>query len=61
MVANATGLPAISPPVYWTAEGLPMSMMFTAAIGDEVNLLQLAAPLEQALPWRGRVAPRTTL
>lgn len=53
MVANATGLPAISPPVYWTAEGLPMSMMFTAAIGDEVNLLQLAAPLEQALPCEG--------
>jgi len=57
MVANVTGQPAISLPLHWTADGLPMGMMFTAAIGDEVTLLRLATQLEQVLPWRDKVAP----
>jgi amidase len=57
MVANVTGQPSISLPLHWTADGLPMGMLFTARIGDEATLFRLAAQLEQAMPWRDRVAP----
>jgi amidase len=57
MVANVTGQPSVSLPLHWTAEGLPMGLLFTARIGEEATLLRLAAQLEQALPWRDRVAP----
>lgn len=51
---NATGQPAISLPLHWTPEGLPVGMQFAAPFGAEVRLLQLATQLEQARPWRGR-------
>jgi amidase len=57
MVANVTGQPSLSLPLHWTDDGLPMGMLFTARIGDEATLLRLAAQLEQAMPWRDRVAP----
>jgi amidase/6-aminohexanoate-cyclic-dimer hydrolase len=34
-----------------------MGMLFTARIGDEATLFRLAAQLEQAMPWGGRIAP----
>jgi amidase len=54
MVANVTGQPAVSLPLHWTADGLPMGLMFTARTGDEATLFRLAAQLEQAMPWRDR-------
>ena len=57
MVANVTGQPSMSLPLHWTEDGLPMGMLFTAAIGDEATLFRLAAQLEQAMPWGGRIAP----
>ncbi len=57
MVANVTGQPAISLPLHWTTDGLPMGMMFTARTGDEATLFRLAAQLEQAMPWRDRRPP----
>jgi len=57
MVANVTGQPSLSLPLHWTDDGLPMGMLFTARIGDEATLFRLAAQLEQAMPWRDRVAP----
>ncbi|MGL6221967.1 MAG: amidase family protein, partial [Steroidobacteraceae bacterium] len=57
MVANVTGQPSLSLPLHWTADGLPMGMLFTARIGDEATLLQLAAQIESAQPWSDRVAP----
>ena len=60
MVANVTGQPSISLPLHWTDDGLPMGMLFTAAIGAEGVLFRLAAQLEQALPWRDRIAPHAT-
>jgi amidase len=57
MVANVTGQPSMSLPLHWTEDGLPMGMLFTAQLGDEATLFRLAAQLEQAMPWRDRIAP----
>jgi amidase len=52
--ANATGAPAISLPMYWTEEGLPVGVMLMADNGREDLLIRLAAQLESAQPWADR-------
>ncbi|WP_337867754.1 amidase [Meiothermus sp.] len=54
MPANMTGLPAISLPLQQSPEGLPVGIQLTARFGGEDTLLQLAAQLEQTIPWRNR-------
>jgi amidase len=49
---NATGDPAISLPLAQTADGMPVGMMFSATLGREARLLELAYELEVARPWR---------
>lgn len=56
-VFNTTGQPAISLPLQWTDEGLPIGMQFVAGHGRERTLLTLARALEQAIPWSGRRPP----
>ena len=50
-LANITGLPAMSVPLYWNKNNLPLGSQFIAPFGREDVLLQLAAQLEYAQPW----------
>ncbi|MDV8056521.1 amidase [Rhodococcus sp. IEGM 1343] len=50
-LANVTGRPALSLPLHWTPSGLPMGAHFTAPLGGEALLVQLAGQLERAVPW----------
>jgi amidase len=56
-VYNITGQPAISVPLHWNREGLPIGTMFGGRYGDEATLIQIAGQLEQAQPWIGRKPP----
>ncbi|MDV8000178.1 amidase [Rhodococcus sp. IEGM 1408] len=58
-LANLTGRPALSLPLHWTPEGVPMGVHFTAQLGGETMLLRLAGQLEQALPWSDRHPARS--
>jgi len=51
---NASGNPAISVPLHWNAQGLPIGIQLAARYGDEATLLRVAAQLEQAQPWAQR-------
>ncbi|MGW6621890.1 amidase [Nocardia sp. NPDC055002] len=53
-LANVTGRPALSLPLHWTPDNIPMGVQFTAQLGGEAMLLRLAAQLEEAMPWINR-------
>jgi len=54
---NATGQPALTLPLHWTQDGLPVGVQLVAALGREDLLLRVAAQLESARPWRERIPP----
>ena len=53
-VYNASGQPAVSLPLHWTPEGLPIGVMLVGRPAGEAALLALSAQLEDARPWSDR-------
>jgi len=51
---NSTGQPAISLPLHWNGDGLPVGIQLVAAYGREDLLIAVASQLEQAAPWADR-------
>ena len=56
-IFNQTGQPAISLPLHWTPEGLPMGAQRSAAFGNDALLFSLSGQIEEAKPWKDTNAP----
>ena len=54
---NFSGQPAISLPMHWSDDGLPIGIQLAAGFGDEATLLRVASQLERAAPWADRIPP----
>jgi amidase len=52
---NITGQPAISLPLWWSEEGLPLGMQFVGRFGEEETLIRVASAFEDDMPWRNRI------
>jgi amidase len=56
-IFNATGQPAMSVPLYWNGQGLPIGTQIVGRFGDEASLFRVAGQLERARPWFDRRPP----
>ncbi|MFI6041014.1 amidase [Nocardia sp. NPDC051321] len=60
-LANISGRPAITVPLYRTPDGLPLGTQLVGGPGSEFLLLQLAAQLETVSPWAHFEPPEPVL
>ena len=58
LIANMTGQPAASLPLYWTQAGVPIGIQLTAGFGQEDYLLRLCRQIEKARSWINTTPPR---
>jgi amidase len=56
-VANISGSPAASLPLYWSKDGLPIGTLLTGAFAAEDTLIRVCAQIERARPWADRLPP----
>jgi amidase len=56
-VYNVSGQPAVTLPLHWNADGLPVGVMLAGRMGDEATLISLSAQVEAARPWKDRHPP----
>jgi amidase len=54
---NISGQPAVTLPLDWSTEGLPIGSMLAGRMGEEATLLSLSAQIEQARPWAEKYPP----
>ena len=54
---NICGTTAMSVPLHWDTNGLPIGSQFAARMGAESTLLALAYELEEARPWTSKRPP----
>ena len=55
VAANITGNPAMSVPLWWNDDSLPIGVHFLGRFGDEATLIRLASQLEACQPWADRL------
>lgn len=53
-VFNASGQPAVSLPLHWSADDLPVGVHLAMPFGHDERLMVLSAQIEQAAPWAGK-------
>jgi amidase len=56
-IQSVAGCPAMSVPLYWGRGDAPIGSHFSAPLGGEATLLELAYQLEAARPWAERWPP----
>ena len=54
---NTSGQPAVSLPLFWSDDGLPIGVQFAAQHANEALLFRLASQMERARPWIDRRPP----
>jgi len=54
---NFSGLPAMSLPLGWSSDAVPIGVQLVGRYGDEATVLAVATQLETAMPWRERRPP----